>query len=72
MKEIKDKEEALWTSADVARYLRYSVKHFTDRIATLPDFPKPARFPAVRGGKGHARWNPEEIRSWFEKHREAA
>lgn len=72
MNDIKPQEERLWTSAEVAAYLRYSVKNFTDRIMTLPNFPVPVRLPRPTGGKGHPRWKPEDIKNWIEQHREAA
>ena len=58
----------LLTSDDVARCLRVSVGHFRQRIAPLPDFPKPVRLPSAKG-LGTPRWVPDEVREWVERQR---
>ena len=67
-----ENQDELWTSKDAAAYLRYSVKNFCDRIMPLPGFPKPIRLPSIKGGRGQPRWEPEAIKQWAQKYKEAA
>jgi hypothetical protein len=62
----------LWTPHDGAMFFQVSVKHFSDRIASLPGFPDPIRVPSRRGGVGHPRWVPEEVIEWAKGLREVA
>lgn len=66
-------EYALWDIADIAGYLRKSAQVVRERIACLPDFPKPIRTPARREGKitrGHPTYKAIEVIRWNEGHRE--
>jgi len=48
-----------------ASLLSMSKRHFLERIAILPGFPRPLRV-------GHPRWLAEEILAWAEMRRRAA
>lgn len=61
--------DGLWSSAKAAQYFDVSVRHYQDRIATLPGFPKPVRLPAPRGGRGQPRWYPGEVKTFASQHR---
>lgn len=63
-----------YISADqVAHLLSYaSGRQITERIARLPGFPVPVRFPTASGGIGQPRWREDEIIAWAESLRAAA
>ena len=48
----------LWTTAEIAEFLRLSVKHVQDRVTHDPTFPKARRV------MGSRRWVAQEIREW--------
>lgn len=48
----------LWTTADIAAFLRLSIRQARDRITKLPSFPK----PRIIGGS--KRWVAAEVREW--------
>lgn len=55
-------------AAGVAAMLGMATRHFAERIAYLPGFPKPAR---VRGGE--RKWRMDEVQQWMvAQQREAA
>lgn len=62
-------ESTLWSSDDCADYLRVSVRHFMDRIASQHTFPDPVRVITAEGKRGHPRWYAGEVIKWIEKHR---
>lgn len=50
-----------WLDAEAAAaYLRFSVRHFRERVAVQPDFPKPRYFPALR-------WKRSELDAWADR-----
>jgi hypothetical protein len=65
-----------WIDAEaVAEYLGYydrdgnpNARQIRERIALLPDFPKPMRV----GTRGHPRWRSDEVARWAEQQRTAA
>ncbi len=63
-----------YLSADqVAEMLGYkSGRQIVERIAKLPGFPVPVRFPTANGGAGHPRWKSDEIVAWADSQRSAA
>lgn len=66
-------EYAVWDVQDVAGYLRKSPQVVRERIACLPDFPKPIRTPAMREGRltrGHPTYKAMEVIRWNEGHRD--
>lgn len=52
-------------AAGVAAMLGMSTRHFAERVAYLPDFPKPARI-----GAGERKWRMDEVQRYMEKRRE--
>ena len=58
-------QQQLWCSADVAEYLRCSMRHATERIVCLPSFP-----PAVRINGGRPLWEAREVMEWALSHKE--
>ena len=52
----------------VADFLHVSARHFSERIAVQPDFPKASRLPSA-GGRGKRLWFSDEIRAWIKKQR---
>lgn len=52
----------------VAARLCETRRYVLERLAPLPDFPKPYR----PGGFGQPRWKAAEIDKWMEKQRKAA
>lgn len=65
---------ALWSTEDIAGYLRRSADVVRERIVCLPTFPKPIRLPANRKGakSSHPLWKASEVIAWTESHREQA
>lgn len=55
----------LWDAEAVADFLSVSRRHFLERIACRPKFPKPFRLP-TQGKRGSPRWNPVEVQEWVE------
>lgn len=54
--------DRLWSTEDCAYYFgKCSVRHFSERIRTLPDFPKEIRLPTPKGGWGHPLFRPEDV-----------
>lgn len=49
----------LWTTSDIAKFLRMSVRQVRDRVTHLPDFPK------ARVICGSKRWVASEVREWL-------
>lgn len=68
---------ALWTLEDVGTYLQRSARVVGERIAVLPDFPKPIRLPsassaAEKSGKSQPLWKAAEVIAWAEGYKEKA
>lgn len=61
-------DETLWDSKKGGEYFQVSEEHFTDRIAALPDFPRPVRIPTKTGGRAHPRWYPSEVKAYAERY----
>ena len=60
----------LWSSTEVAQYLKVSEKQVTDRIACLPSFPCAIRLPTGEKGRGHPRWEAADVIEWARKFKE--
>jgi len=57
---------AIWLdAAGVAARISEERRYVLERLAPLPDFPKPSR----PGGFGQPRWKASEVDEWMEKHR---
>lgn len=59
----------LWDSDICAAYFKRSQRHFTDRIATLPNFPQAIRLPAPTG-KSQPLYKAVEVIAFAEKYQE--
>lgn len=52
-----------WLDSEAAaRYLRISVRHFRERVAVQPDFPKVRNRPGVG-----LRWDRRELDEWLSR-----
>lgn len=60
-------ERILWDAEQAAAYLGVTARHFAERIACKPDFPKAIRLAEIKGG---LRWKAEEVMDWAESRRE--
>ena len=56
-----------WDSDEYAGYLRVSVQTFRNQYACAPTFPQPIKAETAKG-KGHPRWNAQEVIDWFFSH----
>lgn len=61
----------VWTSQQIADYLKCSPRHAIERYACLPDFPRAIRLPSA-GGRSRPRWYADEVIAWVEKYQVAA
>lgn len=55
-------DKTFWDSSDCSDYLKVHPVHFTNRIASRPDFPQVHEIPAKR-------WRASEVIEWLEKQR---
>ncbi len=60
-------DRVLWDSAQAGAYLGISSRHFAERIACKPDFPRAIRLAEIKGG---LRWKAEEVMEWAESRQE--
>jgi hypothetical protein len=61
----------LWSSAEIALFLKRSQTSVTDRIVCLPSFPSSIRIPVLgSSGKSHPLWKATDVVDWAESHRE--
>lgn len=61
--------DAQWLdAAGVGRMIGHTARQVRERIALMPDFPRPFRI----GGTGHPRWERAEVELWMRRQREAA
>jgi len=61
----------LWSSAEVAAYLKVGPNQVIERYAPLPDFPKAIRLPTADGARGRPRWKACEVIAWAEKYQDS-
>lgn len=61
---------ALWDSADCAAFMRVSINHFRQYIASLPGFPQAIRLPKADGKRGQPRWKAREVIEWTDSYQE--
>lgn len=64
---IMQTNEPLWDAQDCADYMKVSRRHFVDRIANSPGFPKRVQLPTAEGRRGHPRWFAKEVEAWLKK-----
>jgi prophage regulatory protein len=60
----------LWSSDQIAAYLKKDRRKVMERVVCLPDFPKAIRLPSVTGGKQHPLWKACEVIQWVESYQE--
>ena len=72
LKKLVEPESELMNADEVAEYLRKDNKRaFTEYIAPLPDFPKPAKIPTTRATKKITQllWYRNEVKQWVASQR---
>lgn len=60
----------LWTTRQIADYMRRTERQVAERTVYLPGFPKSIRLPTESGSKGRPLWKAREVIEWVEKHQE--
>lgn len=56
----------LWDMKTIAAYLKRSPDSVRERLACLPDFPRPIRLPSA--GRAQALYKAREVIHWAESH----
>ena len=59
-------EIQLWTTDDIASYLKVAQKSVIQRYASLPGFPKRIEIPTAEGRITHPRWKAADVIRWAE------
>jgi len=59
-------EHELWTTKEVAEYLKVSTSRVTTNFAYWPDFPKRIQLPTAEGRISHPRWKAIDVVRWLE------
>lgn len=62
----------LWSSEQIAAYLKRDRRQVMERIVVLSDFPKAIRLPAVGGGRSNPLWPAAEVIDWANSYKEGA
>ncbi|MES1192665.1 MAG: hypothetical protein ABUS47_16510 [Steroidobacter sp.] len=57
----------VWTSREVAAYLKCNPRQVLDRYAPMTSFPEAIRLPNGKGGFGNPKWHARDIVEWVEK-----
>jgi len=62
----------LWSTKEIAAYLKRNERTVRTGVVTLPGFPQAIRLPAATGtrGNGHPLWKAREVIAWVERHQE--
>lgn len=61
-------EDELWTSHDIAAYLKLSSCTVERRVVAQPGFPRSVQ-PCATGVKAAKRWFAAEVITWLRQHR---
>lgn len=61
-------ENELWTSQDIAAYLKLSAHTVERRVVVQPGFPSSVQ-PCATGAKAAKRWFAGEVITWLRQHR---
>ena len=61
-------EHELWTSQDIAAYLKLSAYTVERRVVVQPGFPSSVQ-PCATGAKAAKRWFAGEVITWLRQHR---
>ena len=59
-------EHQLWTTEDIAVYLKVATSRVVVDFASLPDFPGRIELPTGRGRVAQPRWKAIEVIEWVE------
>ena len=59
----------LWTTAEIAEFLRLSPGWVRDSVVHEPSFPKPTRLPQAGRGRRRNRWIRSDVEAWALRHR---
>lgn len=59
-------EHQLWTTEDIASYLKIDPNKVVQRYASQPDFPGRIELPTSEGRRSHPRWKAIEVIRWVE------
>lgn len=66
-------KDGLWSARTIAAHMDIdNYRQVLERYAPHPQFPKAIRVPVAGGGRGQPRWKAEEIRAWWDSHKEDA
>lgn len=60
----------LWSTHEIAAYLKRSESAVRDRVVHTLGFPKAIRIPSGTKGRSHPLWKASEVIAWTEKHQE--
>lgn len=61
-------EHELWTTQDIAAYLKLSAYTVERRVVIQPSFPTSVQ-PCATGAKAAKRWFAKEVITWLRQHR---
>ncbi len=60
--------DELWTTEDIAAYLKLAADTTERRVVTRSDFPAPLQ-PCLTGARAAKRWFAVEVTTWARQHR---
>lgn len=60
-------DQTPWDAEECAGFLRVELPTFRNTYAPCPTFPRPIKANTA-AGKGHPRWNAQEVIDWFFAH----
>lgn len=61
-------DKVLWDADQAAAYMGYSARHFSERLACRPEFPRSIRLGD--GPKAPLRWKAAEVMEWVDARQE--
>lgn len=61
-------EFQLWSTENIATYLRRSRSTVRDEVVHLPSFPKPVRLPTASKQRSQALYKAPEVIAWAARH----
>ncbi|SDF23595.1 hypothetical protein [Phytopseudomonas seleniipraecipitans] len=63
-----NQDDELWTSDDIANYLKLATYTIERRVVTRPEFPAPLQ-PCLTGARAVKRWFAGEVITWARQNR---
>lgn len=60
----------LWSSTEIASYLKRSERSTMEKVVILPGFPQAIRIPTPTGGHARPLWKAKEVIEWVERYQE--